>query len=244
MVTIYLHQYQEFLYIQPEMKFFLSSPSLFSLIHLLMIIMSLMSRLSFKHFNYYLLIPLPTYIQSVFITSFSSIFASLTINLGRTFITFIPRVQWQPHCFPCLFSVVDPVQHSCCYHIHLLTTISLVFLLSISSDLKCFTIYLYLMYLHCVTSFTFFTSVSTALPFPPLYSLPLCQSKSWSVFKVQPSCHPEMLFLSFEFVLYCFTGQTLLWDTHFTLCFAFLLLLKCFLLSSVCFKFCLPCGQL
>ena len=63
-----------------------------------------------------------------------------------------------------------------------------------------------------VTAFTFFvTYVSTVLPFPPLYCFPLCQSKSWSFFRVRPSCNPEMLFLSFEFVEYCFTGETLLW---------------------------------
>lgn len=85
------------------MNFFLSSPSLFSFMPLLMTIMSLISRLSFEHLNYPL-IPLPTYTQSVFITAFSSILATPITSLGHPFNIFMPRVQYQPPCFPCLFS--------------------------------------------------------------------------------------------------------------------------------------------
>ena len=94
------------------MKFFLSSPSLFSLMPLLMIIMSLISRLSFKH----LITHLSTcYIYPIsIITAFSSILATLIISLGHTFIIFVLEYSNSLLASP-------PVQHSCCCHINLFT---------------------------------------------------------------------------------------------------------------------------
>ena len=224
------------------MKFFLSSPSLFSLMPLLMTVMSLISRLSFKHLNYPL-IPLPTYTQSVFITAF------------HQFLPLLSSVQAIPLLSLCLeysnsllaplaSSRGDPVQRSCCCHINLLTAPfqsshsspkvqieSVSFFAYTPASPLCYSFYFFC-YL-CIYGLAFSTTI--LLPSLPVKIVVILQGST------QLQSRNALSVLRVCRILFHWRDSTL--DAHFTLCLAFLLLLKCFLLSNVCFKFGLPCRQ-